>query len=116
VDKVDSMYLKNEDWFDISLRYNSSNQLVKYTRYGSGVILIYWTIVTDDNDNVVKAEDYWNNGALGYSKETNYTFTRDAKKNPLAGNCRISWSLLCVAILSSAENNLITHLSKISSK
>ncbi len=83
--KVDSMYLKNEDYFNISLGYNSSNQLVKYTRYASGSIMFYWTVVTDANGNVVKAEEYWNNGASGFSKETTYTFTRDAKKNPLAG-------------------------------
>ena len=82
--KVDSMYLKNDDWFDISLKYNSSNKLIKYTRYASGDVMFYWNIVTDANDNVIKAEEFWNNGT-SFDKETTYTFTRDTKKNPLAG-------------------------------
>ena len=82
--KVDSMYLKNDDWFDISLKYNSSNKLIKYTRYASGDVMFYWNIVTDANDNVTKAEEFWNNGT-SFDKETTYTFTRDTKKNPLSG-------------------------------
>ena len=82
--KVDSMYLKNDDWFDISLKYNSSNKLIKYTRYASGDVMFYWNIVTDANDNVTRAEEFWNNGT-SFDKETTYTFTRDTKKNPLAG-------------------------------
>jgi len=82
--KVDSMYLKNDDYFDISLTYNSSNKLVKYTRYASGGVMFYWTIVTDANDNIIKAEEYWHNGT-SFDKESTFTFTRDTKKNPLAG-------------------------------
>jgi len=85
--KVDSMYLKNNDRFNIALAYNSSNKLVKYTRYASatpGDVMFYWTVVTDVNDNITKAEEYWNNGT-SFDKETIYTFTRDTKKNPLAG-------------------------------
>ena len=82
--KVDSMYLKNDDWFDISLKYNSSNKLIKYTRYASGDVMFYWNIVTDAHDNVTKAEEFWNNGT-SFDKETTYTFTRDTKKNPLSG-------------------------------
>jgi hypothetical protein len=85
VGKVDSMYLKNNDGFGIRLTYNSNNKLVKYTRHESGGdVMFYWNIVTDANDNITKAEEYWNNSS-GFDKETIYTFTRDTKKNPLAG-------------------------------
>jgi hypothetical protein len=82
--KVDSMYLKNDDWFDIALKYNSSNKLVKYTRYAAGDVMFYWDIVTDANDNITSAVEYWN-GTAGFEKQSTYTFTRDAKKNPFAG-------------------------------
>jgi len=82
--KVDSMYLKHDNYFDIALTY-SNNKLVKYTRYESNRdVMYYYTVVTDANDNVIKAEEYWNNGS-SYSKETIFNFTRDTKKNPLAG-------------------------------
>lgn len=81
--KVDSMYRKSDNWFDIKLTY-SGGKLVKYTRYAAGAIMFYWNIITDANDNVIKAEEYWNNGGT-FSKETTYTYTRDDKKNPLAG-------------------------------
>jgi len=85
--KVDSMYLKKDNGFGISLTYNNSNRLVKFTRYASatpGDVMYYWTVTTDANDNVIKAEEYWHNNS-GFDKETIYTFTRDTKKNPLAG-------------------------------
>ena len=83
--KVDSMYLKNDDWFDIKLDY-SNGKLVKYTRYASGGVLFYWTIVTDANDNIVKAEEFYDDGSGGgFKKESTYTYTRDDRKNPFAG-------------------------------
>lgn len=83
--KVDSMYLKNDDWFDIKLDYNNG-KLVKYSRYASGGVLFYWTIVTDANDNIVKAEEYYDDGSGGgFKKESTYTYTRDDRKDPFAG-------------------------------
>jgi hypothetical protein len=82
--KVDSMYMKNDDWFDIKLDYNNG-KLVKYTRYASGGVLFYWNIVTDGNDNITKAEEYYSNNTGGFDKESTYTYTRDDRKNPFAG-------------------------------
>jgi hypothetical protein len=82
--KVDSMYLKNDDWFDIKLSY-SNGKLVKYTRYTAGSVLFYWNITTDAKDNIVGAECYWEDGSGGFEKESTYTWTRDDRKNPFAG-------------------------------
>ena len=77
---VDSMYLKNDDWFDISLGY-SNGKVNKYTRYASGSIMFYWDIITDAKGNITQAVEWWN-GTSGFSKESTYTFTRDDRKNP----------------------------------
>ncbi len=81
--KVDSMYMKNDDWFDIKLSY-TNGRLSKYTRYASGSVMFYWNITTDAKDNITKAEEFWNNSGV-FTKETTYTFTRDSGKNPFAG-------------------------------
>ena len=86
--KVDSTYKKDDMGFGIKLSY-SNGKLIKYTRYGDnpGDIMYYWDIVTDVNDNIIKAEEFWpkQNGSYGYDKETTYTYTRDDRQNPLAG-------------------------------
>jgi hypothetical protein len=83
--KVDSFWRKNDVGFGVKLTY-SNGKLIKYTRYTDtpGDIMEYWDIVTDANDNIVKAEEYWNE-STGFKKETTYTYTRDDRKNPLAG-------------------------------
>lgn len=82
--KVDSMYLKGDDYFGIRLTY-SNGKITRYTRYdGPNSIMFYWTIAADAQDNIIKAEEYWNNGTT-FEKQTTYTFTRDTKKNPLSG-------------------------------
>lgn len=83
--KVDSFWRKNDVGFGVKLTY-SNGKLIKYTRYGDtpGSIMEYWDIVTDANDNIVKAEEFWNE-STGFTKQTTYTYTRDTRKNPLAG-------------------------------
>ncbi|MET0392205.1 MAG: hypothetical protein ABW019_03650 [Chitinophagaceae bacterium] len=80
--KVDSMYRKHYNQ-TISLGY-TNGKLSRYTGYSFGFLDFYWTITTDANDNIVKAENYWKNGAT-YDNESTYTYTRDARKNPFAG-------------------------------
>jgi len=83
--KVDSVWRKHDVGFGVKLTY-SNGKLIKYTRYGDtpSDIMEYWDIVTDANDNIVKAEEFWNE-TTGFTKQTTYTYTRDDRKNPLAG-------------------------------
>ncbi|MDB5253092.1 MAG: hypothetical protein JWP27_2261 [Flaviaesturariibacter sp.] len=81
--KVDSMYRKNDDWFNIKLTY-TGGKLTKWTRYVGTDIFWYWDIETDANGNLVKAVE-WQNSATGFTKESTYTYSRDDRKNPFAG-------------------------------
>ncbi len=81
--KVDSMYLKHDDYFDIKLTY-TNGKLSKYTRYAAGMVMFYYNVTTDANDNIIKSEEYWNGGSV-FNKESTFTLTRDDRKNPLAG-------------------------------
>jgi hypothetical protein len=82
--KVDSMYRKNSSGFGIKLSY-TNGKLVRYTRYDdNNTIMFYWTVTTDAKDNVVKADEFSPSNAT-YAKESTYTYTRDDRKNPLAG-------------------------------
>lgn len=83
--KVDSMFLKNDDYFNMKLDYNNG-KLVKYTRYyASNAVLFYWTIVSDANDNVIKADEYYSNSTGGFDKISTFNYTRDNRKNPFDG-------------------------------
>ena len=79
---VDSMYLKNSGR-DLRLHY-TNGKLVKVSRLEPGGVMYYYNVTTDANGNVTKAEEYWENGSGGFDKESTFTYTRDAKKNPLA--------------------------------
>ena len=77
---VDSMYLKNDNWFDVSLGY-TNGKLTKYTRYANGGVMLYWDIQTDLKGNVTKAIEWWNDTG-GFTKQSVYSHTRDDRKNP----------------------------------
>jgi len=77
---VDSMYLKNDNWFDISLGY-SNGKINKYTRYANGGVMFYWDIETDAKGNISKATEWWNDPS-GFIKQSVETYTRDDRKNP----------------------------------
>jgi len=77
---VDSMYLKNDHYFDMSLGY-TNGKLTKYTRYADGHVMLYWDIQTDAKGNISKATEWWS-GSGGFTKETMETYTRDDRKNP----------------------------------
>ena len=81
--KVDSMYLKNDNYFNIKLTY-TGGKITKYTRYANTVPMIYWDIETDAKDNITKAVEWWDLGS-GFEKQSTMTFTRDDRKNPFAG-------------------------------
>jgi hypothetical protein len=77
---VDSMYLKNDNGFDISLRYTNGD-LTKLTRYSGAAVMYYWDVQTDAKGNIVKATEWWKDTG-GFTKESVYTYTRDDRKNP----------------------------------
>lgn len=79
---VDSMYLKNSYWFDMSIRY-TNGKITKFIRYADGQVLYYWDVETDAKGNVTKAVE-WNGGSSGFTKESTYTYTRDDRKNPFS--------------------------------
>jgi hypothetical protein len=79
--KVDSMYLKNDDYFNMKLTY-TNGKLSKWTRYSGTQLFYYWDVETDAKGNVIKAIEWWDNGS-GFQKESTYIFTRDDRKNPL---------------------------------
>jgi hypothetical protein len=81
--RVDSMYLKNDNWFNIKLTYNNG-KLKKYTRYTDTDVMFYWDIETDTKGNIVKAVEWWNS-IPNFEKESTFTFTRDDRKNPFSG-------------------------------
>lgn len=78
--KVDSMYLKNDDYFNIKLTY-TGGKLTKWTRYTGTDAFFYWNIETGAKGNIAKAEE-WEQGASGFEKTATYTYTRDDRKNP----------------------------------
>lgn len=77
---VDSMYIKNDNWFDISLGY-ANGKINKYTRYANGGVMFYWDIETDAKGNITKATEWWNDPG-GFTKQSVETYTRDDRKNP----------------------------------
>jgi hypothetical protein len=67
---------------DDNSRFEYANgKLKKVTRYVDGSIDTYWDVQTDENNNIVKAEE-WLNEESDFTKQATYTFTRDTRKNP----------------------------------
>jgi hypothetical protein len=77
---VDSMYLKNDNWFDIKLTY-VNGKLKKYTRYASNEVMFYWDIETDSKGNIISGVEWWDDGGT-FVKQSTMTYTRDDRKNP----------------------------------
>jgi len=81
---VDSMYLKNDDWFDLKLNW-VNGKLVKVIRWsGNGTsrgIMFYLDVETDAKGNPTKVVEWWN-GLNGFEKESTFTYTHDDRKNP----------------------------------
>jgi hypothetical protein len=78
--QVDSMYLKNDSWFNRKITY-TGGKISRITRYTGTDAMYYWTVQTDVNGNIVQAEEYWAN-ATGFKKESTYNYSRDNRKNP----------------------------------
>ena len=79
---VDSMYLKNDNNFNIKLDY-TAGKLVKYTGYTDTEALYYLDVNTDAAGNVIKSVEYFKETS-GFELVNTHLLTRDTRKNPLA--------------------------------
>ena len=81
--KVDSIYLKNDDRYNIALSYQEG-KLRRFTYYSGTTITSYFDITTDAKDNIVAYTEYWAEPS-GFAKQSSSSLVRDDRKNPFTG-------------------------------
>jgi hypothetical protein len=83
--KVDSMYTKTGWGRGIAITYTSGS-ITKISWYNGTSLAWYWNIVSDAAGNITAGDAYeWDSGTSAFVRTAHYDYTRDDKKNPLAG-------------------------------
>lgn len=77
--RLDSIYLKNDDNFNLKLTYDAAGRLQRIMRY-DGTVTMFYQLVTEryPNGNIKKVEDREPSGSVN----TYYEYKWDDRKNP----------------------------------